>query len=619
MMVLSLVDWLIVVVYMIFVLWIGIRMTQRASGSMEDFFISGRHLPWWLIGTSMVASAFASDTPLFMTNLVRTYGISGTWYATNASVNGLLSAFLFAPLWRRSLAITDAEFREMRYSGTSGKVVRSVWAIYQGILCNCITMGWVILAVVKLGRVALGLPPEITLFGLSVSSSVVITVVILIIVLVYSTLSGLWGIVTIDFFQYFVAFFGTVMLAILSVQKVGGISALSQGITTSAEAGPDFLNIMPSFGSISMTFFIVGLTIQWWASPWTDGGIYVAQRILAARDERNAVIGRFWSNLAQYGIIIWPWIIVALCSLLLYPASQYPEIARDPESAYPKMMVTVLPPVFRGIMVAAFLAAFMSTFDTLINNTSSYMVNDLYKRFLVRNKPPKHYVLMARICMLLSALIAGFIAVISDNILRLSMLVFEIAAGVGMIFILRWLWWRINAWSEISSYFAGIIGAILVNIKFGHMILMRITLLFTPEGKTEAVQNFFTNTIGTMSGFPFRMTFLALFSTIISLIVTFLTKPDEMEHLAKFYIKVKPPGAGWRRIQKITKPFNLESNQVHFKWSNLLIGAIFFYSAFFSFGKLPLGHYRSGLVGLAIAVVSGIYLWRKLNAYKSEN
>jgi SSS family solute:Na+ symporter len=247
------------------------------------------------------------------------------------------------------------------------------------------------------------------------------------------------------------------------------------------------------------------------------------------------------------------------------------------------------------------------------------MVNDLYKRFFVRNKPPKHYVLMGRICMLLSAVIAGFIAVISDNILRLSMLVFEIAAGVGMIFILRWLWWRINAWSEISSYFAGIIGAILVNIKFGHMILMRITLLFTPEGKTEAIQNFFTNTIGTMSGFPFRMTFLALFSTIISLIVTFLTKPDEMEHLAKFYIKVKPPGAGWRRIQEITGPFNLESDQIQFKWSNLLIGAIFFYSAFFSFGKLPLGYYRSGLVGLVIAVVSGIYLWRKLNAYKSEN
>ena len=618
-MVLSLIDWLIVVAYIIFIVWLGVRMTRRASGSMEDFFISGRNLPWWLIGTSMVASAFASDTPLFITNLVRTYGISGTWYATNASINGLLSAFLFAPLWRRSLAITDAEFREMRYSGTSGKIVRATWAIYQGILCNCITMGWVILAVVKLGKVALGLPPEITIFGLSVSSSVVITVVLLIIVLVYSTLSGLWGIVTIDFVQYFVAFFGTVMLAILSVRKVGGLSALCEGIATSTEAGPDFLHIMPSFGSVSLTFFIVGLTIQWWASPWTDGGIYVAQRIFAAKDERNAVIGRFWGNLAQYGIIIWPWIIVALCSILLFPASQYPEIAKDPESAYPKMMVTVLPPVFRGIMVAAFLAAFMSTIDTLLNNTSSYMVNDLYKRFFVRNKPPKHYVLMGRICMLLSVVIAGFIAVISDDILRLSMLVFEIAAGVGMIFILRWLWWRINAWSEISSYFAGIIGAILVNVKFGHMVLMRITLLLTPEGKTEAVQNFFTNTIGTMSGFPFRMTFLALFSTTISLIVTFLTKPDEIEHLAKFYSKIKPPGAGWNKIRKIAGSFKLEPDQVQFKWSNLLIGAIFFYSAFFSLGKLPLGYYRSSLVGLAIAVVSGIYLWRRLKAHKSEN
>jgi len=617
-MALTLIDWLVVIVYFMFVIGIGIRMARRAGGSIEDFFISGRGLKWWLAGTSMVAAAFASDTPLFVTNLVRTYGVSGTWYAVNASINGLLSAFLFAPLWRRSFVVTDAEFREMRYSGISGKLVRSIWAFYQGILCNCIAMGWVILAVLKLGKVAFGLPPEVTFMGLTMDSSLALTIVVLIIVLIYSTLSGLWGIVTIDFFQFFIAFFGTVLLAVLSVHKVGGITALHQGILQSPEGGPNFMRIIPAYGTIAMTFFIVGLTIQWWASPWVDGGIYVAQRILATKNERHAVLGRFWGNLAQYAIIIWPWIVVALCSILLFPASKYPDIAKDPESAYPKMMVTVLPVFCRGIMCAAFFAAFMSTIDTLLNNTSSYMVNDLYKRFFVRNMPPKHYVFMGRLCMLLSCAIASVIALSSSSILRLSMLAFEIAAGVGMIFILRWLWWRINAWSEISSYIAGIIGAILVNIKSGQMVLMNITLIFTPESKVQSIREFFINKISTMSGFPFRITFLALFSTIIALIVTFLTKPDETEHLVKFYNRIKPPGIGWRKIRKIAGPFTLGPDQLQFKWLNFFIGAVFFYSLLYSFGSLPMGYFKVGLVSLAIAAVSGICLWKKVDVNRSE-
>ena len=275
-MALSTIDWVVIFVYMVFVVCIGVRMARRASGGLEDFFISGRNLKWWLIGTSMVASAFASDTPLFITSLVRRYGISGAWYYWNASLNGLLSAFLFAALWRRSLAVTDAEYRELRYSGSSGKFVRSFWAVYQGILCNCIAMGWVILAMVKVGKVALGLPPEVEIIGLTVSSSVLVTIVILIIVLIYSTLSGLWGIVIIDFFQFFVALAGAIILAVLSVKKVGGVEVLRQSIIASPEAGDGFLRIIPSFGTTAMTFFVVGLGIQWWASPWVDGGIYLS-------------------------------------------------------------------------------------------------------------------------------------------------------------------------------------------------------------------------------------------------------------------------------------------------------------------------------------------------------
>lgn len=611
-MTLSWIDWLVVIAYMVFVIWIGVKMARRANGGIEDFFLSGRNLKWWLIGTSMVASAFASDTPLFITNLVRTYGISGAWYYWNASLNGLLSAFLFAPLWRRTLAVTDAEFREMRYSGASGKAVRCSWAIYQGVLCNCISMGWVMLAAIKMGKVALGLPSEVEVIGLSVSSSVLVTLVILIIVLVYSTLSGLWGIVTIDFFQFFIALAGAVILAVLSIQKVGGVMALRENIAALPEAGSDFLRITPSYGTTAMQFFIVGLAIQWWASPWVDGGIYIAQRTLAAKDERNAVLGRFWGTLAQMGIIVWPWIIVALCSLIIFPASKFPDVAGDPESAYPKMMVIILPVFVRGIAVAAFLAAFMSTFDTLLNNTSSYMVNDLYKRFMVRDKSPRHYVFAGRICMLLTACIAGFIAIISDNILTLSMLTFEIAAGVGMIFILRWLWWRINAWSELSSYFVGIIGVVLVNISHGQHFLMKITLMFTPEDKTDLIKRFFTTDINGMSGFPFRMTFLAVFSTTVCMVITLLTKPCQTEHLAAFYKRVKPPGIGWKKIRAITGPVELESDQIQFQWYTLITGAVMFYSAFYALGQLPFGHYKSGIFSLVVASVSGMLIWKKI-------
>ena len=612
---LSIIDWVIVLVYLIVVVCIGVSMTRRASGGMEDFFVSGRNLKWWLIGTSMVAASFSSDTPLFMTNLIRRYGIGGSWYAWNATVNGLLSAFLFAPFWRRCLVITDAEFRELRYSGWSGKLCRSFWAIYQGILCNCITMGWVILAMVKISKAALGLPPEVTFLGFTMSSSVVLVVFTLILVLIYSMLAGLWGIVIVDFFQFFIAFGGAVLLAVISLHKIGGIEALRNGITASSEAGSNYLKIIPSFGTTAMTFFIVGLAVLWWASPWVDGGIYNAQRTLAAKDERNAVLGRFLGNLCQYGIIVWPWVIVALCSIIIFPAAQFPDVAKDPESAYPKMVVAMLPIGCRGIMVAAFLSAFTNTFNTLVNSTSSYMVNDLYKRFLVKNKSDKHYVLIGRVCILLSAVIGGIAAVLSDSILRLSMLAFEIAAGVGLIFMLRWLWWRINAWSELSSYVAGIIGAILVNIKFGQMVLMNITLFFAPADKSAAIHNFFLNEINGMSGFPFRMIFLAIFSTVICLTVTLLTPSCEIEHLVRFYKRVMPIGPGWEKIRKITGTVTLRSGQVPFEWVTLVVGAILFYATFFGLGRLGLGYYKSGAASLVIAVIAGVYLWKRLKPY----
>lgn len=615
----SLGDWLVVVMYIACVVAIGIAMTRRAGHNIEDFFVSGRNLRWWLIAASMVAAAFSSDTPLMVTGLVRKYGASGAWYYWNGILGGLLSALVFAPFWRRSMVVTDAEFRELRYSGASGKTVRFAWAAYQGILCNCLSMGWVILSAMKIFKATLGLPPQYTLAGITMDSSNWVVILVLAAILLYATLSGLSGIVTIDFFQFFVALAGSITLAILSLHKVGGAGKLRQAISAMPEAGSQFINVIPSFGTVAMTFFLVGLTIQWWASPWVDGGVYNAQRMLAAKDERHAILGRLWATVGQMCIVVWPWIITALCSMVIFPALQYPDVAADPESAYPKMIVAILPKFVRGFVVAALLAAFMSTIDSLLNNTSSYMVNDLYKRFFVRNARPQHYVLMGRVCMVVSLVIAGLIAIASKNIVTLSMLAFELAGGIGIIFILRWLWWRINAWAELSAYLAGIIGASLVNLKAGQMFLMKIVLFFTPGNKAEFIHNFFTNEINGMNGFPFRIAFVALFTAIISLLVTLLTAPCDIEHLVHFYKRVKPAGRGWQKISDIAGPNEFIAGEVRFSWSTVIFGVIMFWSIFYGIARFSLGHLASALIAFAIAAASGVFLWKNLASLTSAD
>jgi SSS family solute:Na+ symporter len=598
--------------YIACVVGVGIFMSRRAGHNIEEFFVSGRNLIWPLIAASMVAAAFSSDTPLMIAGLVRKYGVSGAWYYWNGILGGLLSALVFASFWRRSMVVTDAEFRELRYSGVGGKMARFSWAAYQGTLCNCLSIGWIILSAVKIFKATLGLPPQCTLVGITMASTVWVVIFVLLAVLLYASLSGLSGIVKIDFFQFFVALAGSVILAIMSLGKVGGFEKLYHSLSTMPETGDGFTNVVPSFGTVAMTYFLVGLCIQWWASPWVDGGIYNAQRMLAAKNEKHAILGRLWATVGQMGIVIWPWIITALCSMVLFPASQYPDVAGDPESAYPKMIVAILPKFVRGFVVASLLAAFMSTIDSLLNNTSSYMVNDLYKRFLVRNAAPRHYVLMGRVCMALTLIIAGLIAVASKNIVTLSMLAFELSGGIGIIFILRWLWWRINAWSELSAYVTGIFGATLVNIKFGQIFLMNIVLLFTPESKIPFIQNFFTNEINGMNGFPFRISFVAIFTAVICLIVTLLTAPGDTDHLVRFYKRVKPAGLGWRKISQIAGPNDYAAGELRFQWPVVIFGMIMFWSIFYGTARFSLGRPLNAAIAFAVAAISGIFLWKRL-------
>ncbi len=347
-------DWIVLGLYMVSQLALGLYCSRRSGNSVEDYFLAGRKLTWWLLGTSMVATAFASDTPLFITKLVRQYGISGAWYYWNASLNGLLAAFMVSYLWRRTRVVSDAEFRELRYSGRAGKAVRGGWAIYWVAVSTLFSLAWVILAMVKISKAVFDLSDTMTIAGFEFSSSVVIVIGSLLVTGIYSAMSGFWGVIVTDFIQFFIAFVGTALLAWYAVSHVGGLDALRTQISALPEAGPKFFDVIPSAGPVLVVFW-VGLTVQWWSSMWVDGGMMMAQRSLSAKSEKHAEIGRYWGHLAQIGIIVWPWIIAALCSLIIFPISAYPQLEHDPESAYPMLILKVLPVGLRGVVVAGFL------------------------------------------------------------------------------------------------------------------------------------------------------------------------------------------------------------------------------------------------------------------------
>jgi Na+/proline symporter len=588
--------------------------SRRAGSSVEDYFLAGRKLTWWLLGTSMVATAFASDTPLFITKLVRQYGISGAWYYWNASLNGLFAAFVVSYLWRRTRVISDAEFRELRYSGRAGKVVRGGWAIYWVTVSTLFSLAWVILAMVKISKAVLGLSDTMMLMGHAVPSSMVIVIGGLIITGVYSAMSGFWGVIITDFIQFFIAFLGTGLLAWFAVARVGGLTALKTQIAALPEAGPQFLDVIPTGGAV-LVVFIVGLTVQWWSSMWVDGGMMMAQRSLAAKSEKHAEMGRFWGHLAQIGIIVWPWIIAALCTLIIFPISRYPQLITDPESAYPMLILEVLPVGVRGVVVAGLFAAFMSSVTTLLNTKASYVVNDLYRRFLVRDAAPRHYVMIGRVATLVIMTVGAIMALTSTSVLGLSQLMAQFTGGVGAIFILRWLWWRINAWSEITAYLSSGVLGIMLNVAPFPLWLHKAAMVLLPGSLANDVDHFFLVLLPGPEGWAYRLVIIAGLTTFISIVVTLLTPPTEAKHLERFYRQVKPFGPGWAKVRRELGPASLDTDQIPFEWKRLLTGSAFFYATFWTVGKFTFGFWSETLVSGAIMIISGVLLfrqWRRL-------
>ncbi len=570
---LSPIDGVIIISYILFALGLGIYYSKRAGKNINEFFVSGRNLPWWLAGTSMVATTFAADTPLAVTGLVVKDGIAGNWLWWNMVLSGMLATFLFSRLWRRAEIITDVELTELRYAGKSASLLRGFRALYIGLPINCITMGWVILAMQKIIVLTFNLPDTGT-------SKVLAVLACMLIAGIYCALSGFWGVVITDLVQFGMAMIGSIVLAVIAVTKIGGIGVLKTKLTEMHGASHSILNFFPDFGAGEMAILTFGiyLGVQWWAANGADGGGYIAQRMFAAKDERNTLLATLWFNIAHYTLRPWPWILVALVSMVVYPNLS------DPEAGYPKLMLEYLPPGLLGLMLTAFLAAFMSTIDTHLNWGASYLVNDFYKRFFKPEADDRHYVVASRISVVLIMLVAGVTSLFMDSIAGAWKFLIALNAGIGLVQILRWYWWRINAWSEIAAMVTSAVVS---------------TIVFTlPQTKDN---------------FAYQMLIIVPISTLSWLIATLVTSPVSEERLIAFYQRIRPNGGWWGRIPSLAnvQPIGESSMPALLNW---VLGSAFVYCTLFGFGKLLLGFYGVGVLFLLIALITGGLIYRGLPA-----
>lgn len=573
------IDIIIIVLYFLFSLVIGLYFSRRAGRDTGEFFLSGRKLPWWLAGTAMVATTFAADTPLAVTELVATKGIAGNWLWWNMVAGSVFTVFFFAKLWRRAGIMTDVEFIEMRYSGRPAAFLRGFKAVYLGLFMNCVIMGWVNVAMAEIIR---------NIFNVNEYYILYTVMGIMLITGFYSSLSGSWGVVVTDFFQFIIAMCGCIVLAfvVINLPQIGGITGLKAALPAHVfNFLPDVSGTLSSslaggLMSITVSAFAAHILIQWWASwyPGAEpgGGGYVAQRMMSAKDERHSLLATLWFSIAHYTIRPWPWIIVALCTLVLYP--ELPPEAR--KTGYILAMKDYLPPGLLGFLVAAFLAAYMSTISTHLNWGSSYLVNDLYRRFIKKEAPENHYVIVSRIVTLLLVVLSSLVILVMKTISGAWAFVIECGAGLGLVLILRWYWWRVNAWSEISAMIAPFFAYSIT--KF----VLRIE-------------------------FPESLALIVLFTTAVWISVTYLTAPTDVARLTAFYARVTPGGPGWRRIRE--KAGRGPAAEPLFPLLvNWILGIFLIYASLFAIGKIILAEYNFGFALLALSIVLFIILSRRL-------
>lgn len=587
----SFIDWAIIAAFFVISMLIGVFTSRKAGSSAKEFFLSGRNMPWWLLGVSMVATTFSADTPNLVTDIVRKNGVSGNWVWWAFLLTGMLTVFVYAKLWRRSEVTTDLEFYELRYGGKPAAFLRAFRALYLGVFFNVVIMATVSLAAIKIGGVMLGLSPIETLLIASV------------VTVIYSSLGGLKGVLLTDFFQFFIAMAGAIGAAIyiLDLPEIGSLDKL---LTHENVAGK--LDFLPDFNDWNMVIplLIMPLAIQWWATwyPGAEpgGGGYIAQRMLSAKDEKNAIGATLFFNIAHYGMRPWPWIIIALSSLIIFPNISdmqvaFPHIPVDKlgdDLAY-SAMLTFLPTGLIGIVLASLIAAVMSTISTHLNWGSSYVVNDFYLRFLKPQATDKELVLVGRISTVLLMVLAAILALALSNALEAFNILLQIGAGTGAIFILRWFWWRINAYTEISAMIISFVVAI-----FFESINPKMQWISIPEGQEY-----------------FKLLYGVGITTIGWILVTLFTQPEKDAILLSFYQKVRPAAFGWKRLLDRYPAEKQEQGQLPMEIGLMLVGSVMVYATLFAVGFWIYGNVVSASIATVIAIVGGVIIlksWKKM-------
>lgn len=574
----SLLDWIIIFTYLAVSIGVGVYFTKRASSNITDYFVSGRNLPWWLLGTSMVATTFAADTPLVITGWLRTEGIWKNWFWWNYIFGHVLAVFLFSRLWRRAEVLTDNELIELRYSGKPAAFLRGFKALYFSTLFNFIVMGWVISAMAKVFAVFFGVETYIAV------------VVCLAIAVLYTALSGIWGVAITDFIQYFIAIFGSVILVhfVISSAEIGGYSGFLSRLGEVEGNLKFFMTpetgapVAEGFFSSSFFSFLIFISVIWWSSHNADGGGYIIQRMSSAKNENHAVAGTAWFVINHYIIRLWPWVLVAVASLLIFP---YAETGgADQEVYYLLMIKRFLGPGLQGLLFVTFLAAFMSTITTHLNWGSSYLVNDIYKRFIDKNGTDRRYVLVSRIFTVVITILAGIFALYIKNIGKAWIFLWAMSAGIGLVLILRWFWWRINAWSEISALGSSIITILIMII--------------------------YTNAKGISLELKHQVIVIPV-SITTWIVTTYLTSPEPVEKLQMFYDKIRPWGY-WGPVSTVNEKGDSLA-QVLINW---VLGVCVVLFGMIGIGKLLLGEFSVGITLFIISVLCSFVLYFRIFNFK---
>jgi len=595
------IDWTIIISYIAFSLGVGIYFSKRASSSTEEYFLSGRSLPWWIVGTSMVATTFAADTPLAITEFVRGPGIWQNWFWWNMALGSILSIFLFSRLWRRAEVLTDNELLEIRYSGKPAALLRAFKASYFAILYNFIVMGWVINAMASIISVMLNMDKWTAVW------------ICVIIALVYAILSGFWGVVVTDLVQFMIAMFGSIALAIIAVSAVGGMEPLLAKLSSllGSDAVHDntlkFIPPAPDVGVTTSAFwespfskFMIFITVMWWSNHSTDGGGYIIQRMSSAKNERHALLATLWFNTAHYALRVWPWIIVAVVSIVLFPIipESYSELGV--KAGYPLVMNSLLGPGMKGILIVSFLAAFMSTIDTHLNWGSSYMINDIYKRFFKPNESERHYVLVGKIFTVILMVLAAFTAMKMQSISKAWEFIFSMGAGIGLVLILRWFWWRVNAWSEITALATSIIITISLEVLAWSQTIA--------AGNSYELFGSSPILFGISLQVHHKLMIIVPLAIIAWVTATLITEPESEETLTAFYKRVQP-GGWWKPIasgfehtmQPLTEGFFVQ-------W---IAGVMMIYGLTFGIGNLIFLNYSYAVLLFGAAGIGFYLIWNR--------